>query len=408
MKKIFAIFVLALLLIGSAVSVFAHEEGVTEEERGIYEGMSPEERETFMSEHEGSGSGSVTSGAGFNANANGRANFRADSSEDEVSDDDAESVFPGEDSMNDEERVMYNRMSGEERMRGKKMLYSALSADERTSLRAMNSMEKKKFLMSRHDEIMDRFEKKKMQYAEARETYEDDKEDFAEKMRMWREACEENPDAEGCNELGEKRFGAAKKYLLQAIDTLTAVLEKRKLNYEQWGAKLEGADDFGRRDDMLDVLGDRVASVDAQIEVLASLRAEAEGAETTDEIKNIGMKIKDFWSDTRSELSLGAGIQFAERLEHMLVKAERLQDKLAEMIEKFGGAEGAKEFDGFIERARSLLEQAKTECDAGDADNCKKLLKEAHEQLKEAHSALKETLKSARASGNAELNVATE
>jgi len=405
MKKVFAIFVLALLLIGSIVSVFGDEYEMSEEERARSEGMSPEEREIFMAE-----TGVQVSGnAGINANVDSgvRAGFN-DGQEDEASDEDAESVFPSEDSMTDDERGMYNRMSGEERMRGKKMFYSALSAEERENLRAMSSMEKKKFLMDRHSEIMDRFEKKKMQYAEARETYESDREDFAEKMMKWKEMCRQNSDAEGCNELGDERFAAAKKYLLQAIDTLTAVLEKKRLNYEQWGAKLEGADDFSKREDMLDVLGERVASVDEQIEALASLRAEAESAETTDEIKNIGMELKDFWSDTRSELSLGAGIQFAERLEHMLVKSERLQEKLGEMIEKFGGAEGAKEFDGFIERARSILEQAKTECDAGDADNCKKLLKEAHEQLKEAHSALKETLKRARASGDAELNVATE
>ncbi len=412
MKKIFAVFVLVLLLMGSVVSVFADEDDMSEEERARYEGMSPEEREILRAEAESHASAGVGV-EGVNVGVNIRSDSRFDRSEDGVSDEEAESVFPSEDGMTDEERVMYNSMSEEERNRGKKMLYSALSAEERDDLRTMSSQEKKKFLMDRHSEIMDRFEKKKMQYSEAREVYEDNREDFAEKMRMWKEMCEQNPDAEGCGELSEERFESAKKYLLQAIDTLTAVLEKKRLNYESWGAKLEAEDGFSAREDMLSALENRISSADEQLETLVNLRADAENAETTEEIKRIGMSLKDFWSSTRSELSLGTGVQFAERLEHMLVKAEKLEDKLDAMAGRLGdsGLEvDVKSFDEFVARARSLVEQAKTECDSGDADNCKKLLKEAHEQLKEAHDELKKILKGIRISvkEETELNAVSE
>ncbi len=402
MKKIFAVFVLALLLMGSVVSVFGHEDDMSEEERARYDGMSHEERERLMAEANMQASAGM---AGVNADINIRSDSRLSDGE-EVSDEEADSVFPSEDSMTDEERVMYNRMSEDERRRGKKMLYSALTAEERDDLRTMGSQEKKKFLMDRHSEIMDRFEKKKMQYSEAREVYEDNREDFAEKMRMWKEMCEQNPDAEGCSELGEERFESAKKYLLQAIDTLTAVLEKKRLNYESWGAKLEAEDSFSAREDMLGALERRISNVDEQIETLADLRADAENAETTEDIKKIGMSLKNFWSDTRSELSLGTGVQFAERLEHMLLKAEKLENKLdamADKLEDSGLEVDVKSFDEFVARARSLVEQAKTECDAGDADNCKKLLKEAHEQLKESHDELKKILKRIRSSSEADV-----
>lgn len=277
-----------------------------------------------------------------------------------------------------------------------------------TDLRSMNLLEKKKA-----EAIRERFLVARAKLLEAKKAFVDDREDLRVKLKGAKDTCVVNEESAECMDAKEGAVEASRKYILHAIDVIENLLEKRKAKLEEMIAKYE-ASDAENTGSMVQKLEARLENVNARLSALAELRAEAEAAQTREEIKQLARKLRESWREIKPEVEEAGSYVLATRFSFVIEKSESLKKRLDNLLSRLeaegvdtSSAEADVEiFNQHIEKAGLLVEQAKAKfAEAKEGQTSVKvkegyqLLVEAHSELKLAHGVLKKIVAELKALG---------
>ena len=127
------------------------------------------------------------------------------------------------------------------------------------------------------------------------------------------------------------------------------------------------------------------------------------GRRVKKEIQKARVKIADFigaeaseivkasWAKVQNKAKVNAGKLANDKVGEIVVRSEQLQVKLQRMVGQLeekgydvsGVEELVSEFETAVDNARQSHEQARTNYEAGNADEAKQAMTQAHERLKE-------------------------
>ncbi len=155
-----------------------------------------------------------------------------------------------------------------------------------------------------------------------------------------------------------------------------------------------------------------LASIDERLEKLKGLEdkiATADPAAEPKEIKSLVKDVRDSWKESRHEIKIRAGQAANAGLHGIVVRSQKLQEKLANIIEKMqekgfdiaGAVEQKAVFDNALANAGALEKEAAEKLAAAQDDvglkAAQDVMKAARAKLQEAHTALKAFVAAVRA-----------
>ncbi|MDD4877877.1 MAG: hypothetical protein PHO02_02465 [Candidatus Nanoarchaeia archaeon] len=229
--------------------------------------------------------------------------------------------------------------------------------------------------------------------------------------------CKTAPESEECATAREELRGASKEKLAQHTDIILNALEsgKEKAIASEYLTDEEEAA--------------AVAFFDEQIAKFTAIKTEIESAETKEDIVEAGKKLADAWKEIRQKINAYLSYASNARMAGIVVKAEHLAAKLERVMERMAenGKDTAEveplvdEFKALLETAKikfksahSLLLEVRTSELAEEEKNAKMdesnaLIKESKQALQDANAKLREIfLKLKEVGATEELAEATE
>lgn len=214
------------------------------------------------------------------------------------------------------------------------------------------------------------------------------KDRFNELRDQIKSTCKGNKDSTECTSLRDQARGEAKVFLTSVVDRMLTALNNAK-------AKIEANDamDATAKQAALDGLNARIDAVTA---VKAKIDALAEQP-TRDEVQEIAKELRTGWTESKKSLRMHVGKAVNARMAGIVVKSEKLSEKLNKAIEKLkakgidtSGIEAdVAAFNTLITDAKVLQGEATQLFASGDVDGAQAKLQDARAKLKEAHEKLK-------------------
>ncbi len=284
---------------------------------------------------------------------------------------------------------------------------SALQAMEKFSLKPINKsmMFKKRIIAAnRLRQAEQNYLRARQNYLKSLNSYRQVKTQFLEAKERLREC--KDVDSEECNELRERAQNHSREMVINSANMIIEHLNKIK-------EKVESSEtmDTERAEEI-------ISEIDGYISELEDAIAQAEAAETKDEIKDAAKTVSKIWIRIRNRERLHAASVVKARVWGIMKRSEHLEERLdstlANMEEQGINVEDidakVDEFSAKIEQAKDKYEQAQDLMDGAYleedkeklkeiVDEAKQLINEAHELLKEAHALLVEIVKDIKSAG---------
>jgi hypothetical protein len=284
---------------------------------------------------------------------------------------------------------------------------SALQAMEKFSLKPVNKsmlFRKRVISANRLKQAEQNYIRAGQNYLKALNSYKEQKGLFLNVKERLREC--RDVDSEECNELRERAQNHSVEMIVNSANMIIEHLTKIK---EKVGSS--ETMDPERAEEIISEINNSISELEDAI-------AQAEAAETKDEIKEIAKTVSKLWIRIRHRERLHAASVVKARVWGIIKRSEHLEERLdstlANMEEQGINVEDidakVDEFSAKIMNATSRYEQAQELMDGAYleedkeklkeiVDEAKQLIDQAHELLKEAHTLLVEIVRDIKLAG---------
>ena len=221
---------------------------------------------------------------------------------------------------------------------------------------------------------------------EKRKNAEDDFQDLKDKVKE----CEDD-ESDECENVRADALEKAKEILLRAIETVDGHFDKLLARAEESG------EDHA----------DSVERLEAAKEKLADLKEQVEDAESKADIKKIAKEVRTFWTGFKKtaekhagKIEVGRFRAFTERTEMLIKRLDHAKTTLEEKGKDTAVIDRAiNALETSLEEVKEMIDEAKSEYEAGNVATGRRILKEANTKLQSIHRKVTEAVKEALSKG---------